>query len=302
MIRLTDLLNEIIMSGKSYQFAMERLFPLAGKIGDKIWEKQRIRGFHITHPDNIAGLKSMAGSRKALSISTRIPGYSVIQIDGPVSGGMMVWVEGDVLFKSYSDLGSKPDENGRRWINLRKLSTQLFDDYSNYLTNDREYQMAYDNALLATKTLQKWAAFTSPSEDPKEFARLRQNEKNAKALLIKAHMDSSWSWLTSGSNLVKMQMYVRDMGNQIFGNLGNNEYIVTNIKLIDALIFDMQRPSDWQQRPHFKEVDIYFEKVKKNIKSAISGELVIAQPEKTDPSAKIQKKFYSDRFSEDPNI
>ena len=295
MIRLTDLLNEIIMSGKSYQFAMERLFPLAGKIGDKIWEKQRIRGFHITHPENIAGLKSMAGSRKALSISTRIPGYSIIHIDGPVSGGMMVWVEGDVLFKSYSDLGSKPDENGRRWISLRKLSTQLFDDYSNYLTNDREYQMAYDNALLATNTLQKWAAFTNPSEDPKEFARLRQNEKNAKALLIKAHMDSSWSWLTSGSNLVKMQMYVRDMGNQMFGNLGNNEYIVTNIKLIDALIFDMQRT-------HSNEVDIYFEKVKKKIKSAISGELIIAQPKSVDPGGAVQQKFYKDRFSEDPNI
>lgn len=302
MIRLTDLLNEIIMSGKSYQFAMERLFPLAGKIGDKIWEKQRIRGFHITKPENINGLKSMTGSRKALSVSTRIPGSSIIHIEGPVSAGMMVWVEGDVLFKSYSDLGSKPDENGRRWISLRKLSTQLFDDYLNHLANDREYEMAYDNALLATKTLQKWAAFTNPSEDPKEFARLRQNEKNAKALLIKAHMDSSWSWLTSGSNLVKMQMYVRDMGNQMFGNLGNNEYIVTNIKLIDALIFDLDRGSDWEQRPTSKEVDANFEKIKKNISSAISGELVLAPPRSKDPSGKVQQKFYKDRFSEDPNI
>ena len=290
------------MSGKSYEFTMDRLFPLAGKIGDKIWEKQRIRGFHITKPENISGLKSMTGGRKALSVSTRIPGSAIIYIEGPVSEGMMVWVEGDVLFKSYSDLGSKPDENGRRWINLRKLSTGLFNDYSNYLTNDREYQMAYDNSLLATKTLQKWAAFTNPSEDPKEFARLRQNEKNAKALLIKAHMDSSWSWLTSGSNLVKMQMYVRDMGNQIFGNLGNNEYIVTNIKLIDALIFDLDRGSDWDNRPHSKLVDKNFENIKKEIRSAISGEIVLAPPRSKDPSGKVQQKFYKDRFSEDPNI
>ncbi len=288
------------MSGKSYGFAMDRLFPLAGKIGDKIWDKQRVRGFHFTKPENISGLRSMAGSRKGLSISTDVDSYSVINLSGPVSRGMMVWVEGDVVFKSYADMGSKPDENGRRWIDLMGLDSQLYNNYSNYLNNDREYQTAYNNAVLATKTLQKWAAFTNPKDEPKEFARLRENEKRAKAEFIKAHMDSSWSWLTIENNLPRMQMFARNVSRR--DQPSNNEYIVTNIKLIDAVIFDMERPSDWQQRPHFKEVDKKFEKFKKDIRAAISGELVIAPPKSVDPGGAVQQKFYKDRFSIDPNI
>jgi hypothetical protein len=127
MIRLKDLLNEKVTGvqwlDKAYNLAFNNhKIPMSPTIGNILNKGKRIRAFHVTSPEKLSQLNSLQGTKKSISCMTRVPDRllnpDVRKIQGVWNSGVIFYLEGTLLLKARADIGSSPDEQGRRWVGL----------------------------------------------------------------------------------------------------------------------------------------------------------------------------------------
>lgn len=111
--------GELIFSpvGKYYTMVM----PISEKMIERLFGKRKLRGYHITKPENLKRLVKLQNSAK--SISTLTSGEDTDFAGGIASGGgAIVELEGNLLFSSYKDVFSNLEvSQGRRWVKLESL-------------------------------------------------------------------------------------------------------------------------------------------------------------------------------------
>jgi hypothetical protein len=110
--------EELKWQASTLEMCMNDMVPLTLPIVKQLVEIRRTNAFHITDIDNLSKLVSLEGKSKSISAFNKVDSAA-----GPASGkgmwtkgGILVLLSGIVLAESISDLWSKPDKSGIRWI------------------------------------------------------------------------------------------------------------------------------------------------------------------------------------------
>ena len=119
MIKLKELLFEkVAHTKKSLEWVSMDYIPMTPKTMKEIMGDTPITVFHNLNPDSIKNkLSKVVGKKKSISTyTTDTEGHLSVGGGVQTGGGVVLEVEGKVLVAGTEDLGSVPDEAGRRWI------------------------------------------------------------------------------------------------------------------------------------------------------------------------------------------
>jgi len=118
---------KLAWSKKSYEHALKFRVPITTKIGKLLNNGTKITSFHTTSINNILNIKSLIGKKKSLSTFTKMEKRYLGDMHGVQSeGGILFQFESDLLIKSDYDIMSRPDEQGRRWVDIHDLKDAEF--------------------------------------------------------------------------------------------------------------------------------------------------------------------------------
>ena len=128
MIKLTDLLFEqIAHTKKSLEWVSMDFIPMSPPVMKQIMGDAPITAFHNLNWFAIKKqLPKVLGTKKSISTyTTDTEGHLLSGGGVQTGGGVVLEVEGKVLVAGTEDLGSVPDESGRRWIHPSTLGKML---------------------------------------------------------------------------------------------------------------------------------------------------------------------------------
>lgn len=255
-------IGKLILQNKALYLAMEKNYlPITPKISKVIYGDVRAKAFHMVEPKNLPHLINIQGQKKAISSSTKITGLKAQALCGPVRCGAGVYLEGTVMFNSWRDLASAPDQSGRRWIALEKLDTDFNSKYwfntaySDELSDIRDAidDLAYKGSLYIDR------------------------RKKLEALYIKRYIELSEEFILDPKRVkeIKAISLKGDASKLVHAN---NEIILNQIEVIDVIINE-------------KYVDKGLKPIIPKIKSNIKGKLIISPED--DLSGRVE--FFSNR-------
>ena len=131
MIKLKNLLMEkdgtVWIGNESYpahtrtalHWMRQKYIPLSPKVVEKIVGKKiPVKSFHITGPESLHRVKNVLNSKKSLSTFTLTNKEEKLAKGGGIQtkGGIIFYIEGNLLAQRSIDFDTVPDTNGRRWV------------------------------------------------------------------------------------------------------------------------------------------------------------------------------------------
>ena len=131
MIKLKNLLMEkdgtVWIGNESYpahtrtalHWMRQKYIPLSPKVVEKIVGKKiPVKSFHITGPESLHRMKNVLTSKKSLSTFTMTNKDEKLAKGGGIQtkGGIIFYIEGNLLAQRSIDFDTVPDTNGRRWV------------------------------------------------------------------------------------------------------------------------------------------------------------------------------------------
>jgi len=245
MIKLKDLLPELKASSfktgaahetKTIKNVHHGRIPIYPALMKKVIGDVPINAFHNTDWFKAKSLKNVIGKKKSLSAYTSLTKNSNLSMGGGVQteGGLIVQLEGKLLAASFEDIGSIPDESGRRWFHP--------------LTFNEIVGWKYDEKDLhefVKKNIKGWTALWSqyvnnyrekggPSFIVDDYPPLTNKQKQQ---YIKGWVDGSAKFLMKHKNLIKKKFANVVNNPQVKSKTyGWNELVVYDIKIKDAFI------------------------------------------------------------------
>ena len=245
MIKLKDLLLELKASSfktgaahetKTIKNVWSGRIPIYPKLMQKIIGDVPITAFHNTDWFNANSLKSVIGKKKSLSSYTSLTKHSGLARGGGVetSGGLIVQLEGKLLAASFEDIGSVPDESGRRWFHpytFYEIMGWKFDEKDLHEFVKKSDKRWHE---LHVKYVDNYRESGGPSHITDQYPPLTNKEK---AEYIKRWVDGSEKFLMKHKELIKKKFTNVVNKPQVKSkNYGWNELVVYDIKIKDAFI------------------------------------------------------------------
>jgi len=139
--------------------------PLTDTIVKLIFDNKRTTAFHITDATHALGrakaiMSSKSDTKKSLSCFTYCTEKKLqdTKITPHTGGGVLYYLEGNLLFSLNKDSMSKPDPSGRRWILNHNFPAKFQDELRNWLWSKEEGEGNYDT-LAFKDSKNKWSAF-----------------------------------------------------------------------------------------------------------------------------------------------
>ena len=278
MIKLTDILFEkVAHTKKSLEWVSMDFIPMFPKVMKQIMGDTPITVFHNLDSDSIKNkLSKVIGSKKSISTfnadtSNRLSLGGGVQTDG----GVVLEVEGKVLVAGTEDLGSVPDEAGRRWLHPNTLGKILglkqFDGGGggiNYRKTIYKYDKKLEDILFRYKT----SLLKSPTDSAEDNARFPDYTGKQKADLIKRYIDASNKFLLSNKDSIK-KSFMSNVNNPkittFMSKYGYNELLVYDIQVKDAyIVIDIVGdPND------FKKTEKELKQIQKDLKPYVNGKI-----------------------------
>lgn len=114
---------------------MEFNIPFSVKFFKKLIGDIPISTFHMTDLKGLDKLKKLQGKKKSISTFNATTRDSDLSKGKGIQteGGILLHLTGNLLAASLKDMGSRPDESGRRWIRSGKL--HFLDKGGNFFRN-----------------------------------------------------------------------------------------------------------------------------------------------------------------------
>jgi len=145
-----------------------KYLPISEPIMKKIIGVHTVRSFHYTDAKHYGELKKLQGSSKALAtFQTAFKGANIVSGNSGLltNGGVMVVLEGNLLLKSFMDLHSVTDKNGRRWLHFEDVfpgeAEVKYRDFKKYLDNDTKFIKAVEDLNTVINDKNKSNAISS---------------------------------------------------------------------------------------------------------------------------------------------
>ena len=217
--------------------------PLTPAVVEKaLGKKIPVKSFHITGPDGIRQLKNVLGRKKSISTFTATHEDESLAKGRGVQtgmGGIICYVEGNVLAQRSMDFDTTPDKQGRRWVSAfhvfdgkpeiwakaLKASKVDFDSIDGKLSNiERDYK-------------DKWIEGDIRYDDYK--AKVKEEQGPIVAKYVKDFIDVANKTLIKNKKIFKKSLIDSKVNKR---TAWWNEIVVYNTKIID--MFVMQRVLD----------------------------------------------------------
>jgi hypothetical protein len=218
-MKLTQILKELKWQASTLEMCMNDMVPLSLPIIKQMVETKRAIAFHITDIDNLPKLISLEGKSKSISAFNKTADMDIGPLTGAgmwTKGGILVLLSGIVLAESISDLWSKPDESGRRWINPGNAIDSEFSKKNKII----------DFAPQLKPLKEKWENFTSSyNQIHKTKPDLTKEEK---LYFIKTYIDTAYKLM------LQNKAYFQDKylnSNHLFYDSNWNEIVLSKIKV-----------------------------------------------------------------------
>ena len=243
MIKLKDLLFEtkVAHTQKSLQWVAQGFIPMYPKIMKQVLGDVPITSLHnIDWYNAKVMLPKVLGKKKSISTYTALESEA-LKMGGGVqtSGGIILEIEGKILIAGTEDLGSVPDESGRRWISPKilgditgmthfsKAGGHIY--YSKNLYKiDKKLETLWHNYATSLLTM---------NDEEREQYPLYNNKQ--KAELIKRWIDASNKFLLKNKKKIR-DGFMKNVNNPKVRDsrftYGWNELLVYDIKVKDAFI------------------------------------------------------------------
>ena len=279
MIKLKDLLFEnVAHTQKSLQWVYHDYIPMTPKVMKQIMGDTPVTTFHNLNWFAIKNqLPKVIGKKKSISTYTHdTEGHLLAGGGVQTGGGVVLEVEGKVLVAGTEDLGSVPDEAGRRWLSPNVLLGKIlgmkqFDGggggiyYRKHLYNiDKKLEdilYRYKTSLMVFKT--------DPQRVKDKYPPFTGKQK---AELIKRYIDASNKFLLKNKKKIK-DAFEKNVNNPkittFMSQYGYNELLVYDVKVKDAyLVLDaLGDPND------FEATESVIKKIKKDLKPFVKGKI-----------------------------
>jgi hypothetical protein len=245
MIKLKDLLFEkVAHSKKSLEWVSLDFIPMTPKTMKQIMGDTPITVFHNLNPDSIKNkLPKVIGKKKSISTySTDTEGHLAVGGGVQTGGGVVLEVEGKVLVAGTEDLGSVPDESGRRWIHPstfgKIVGLKQFEGGGGGIYF-RKHLYNMDRKLEDILWRYKTSLLKSPTDSAEDNARFPDYTGKQKADLIKRYIDASNKFLLKMKKTIK-KSFENNINNprttKFMSKYGYNELLVYDVKVKDAYI------------------------------------------------------------------
>ena len=192
------------------------------------------------------------------------------------SGGVVLEVEGKVLVAGTEDLGSVPDEAGRRWIASGTLGkiigmNEFKGEGGSFKFRKQLFKIdkKLDDMLYRYKT----SLLVMPSDPPDVKKRFPLFTGKQKAELIKRWIDASNKFLLKNKKKIR-KSFEDNINNPkitaFMTKLGYNELLVYDVKVKDAyIVIDiLGDPNDYDA------TDKVLKKIKKDLKKYTKGKIL----------------------------
>jgi len=123
-------LKNLAWSQKSYEHALRFRIPVTDKLGKLLNGGSKITSFHMTGIEDILNIRSLINKKNSLSTFTEMRTDYLEEMTGiNTEGSVLFQLESNLLIKSDYDIMSRPDEQGRRWIDIGNLRNYKFFDF-----------------------------------------------------------------------------------------------------------------------------------------------------------------------------
>jgi len=279
MIKLKDLLLEtqIAHTQKSLQWVYHGYIAMTPKVMKQIMGDVPITTFHNLDWFAIKKqLPNVVGSKKSVSTYNSSKNMHMLMGGGvQTKGGVVLEVEGKVLVAGTEDLGSVPDEAGRRWLAPEVLGKILGMKELQGPGSGQKYKkelIKIDKKLDDMLFKYKTSLLVLP-EDPQDVKdRFPMYSGKQKAELIKRWIDASNKFLLKNKKKIR-KSFMDNINNPkittFMSSYGYNELLVYDVKVKDAyLVIDaLGDPND------FDATESVLKKIKKDLKRYTKGKI-----------------------------
>ena len=279
MIKLKDILLEakVAHTQKSLQWVYHAYIPMTPKVIKQIMGDVPITTFHNLNPEAVKKqLPKVIGKKKSISTFTADTEGNLAMGSGvQTSGGVVLEVEGKVLVAGTEDLGSVPDESGRRWIAPEVLGKILGMKELQGPGSGQKYKkelIKIDKKLDDMLFKYKTSLLVLPTDSAEDKARFPKFTGKQKAELIKRWIDASNKFLLKNKKKIK-KSFEDNINNpkitKFMSSYGYNELLVYDVKVKDAyIVIDaVGDPND------FKATDKALNDIKKDLKPFVKGKI-----------------------------
>ena len=279
MIKLKDILleTEIAHTQKSLQWVYHGYIAMTPKVMKQIMGDVPITTFHNLDWFAIKKhLPRVIRSKKSISTYTTDTEGHLLKGGGvQTKGGVVLEVEGKVLVAGTEDLGSVPDETGRRWIApsvLGKITGSKKLQQAGSGINFRKELFKFDKKLEDMLFKYKTSLLVLPEDKPEIRKKFPLFTGKQKAELIKRYIDASNKFLLKNKKLIK-KSFEDNVNNpkitKFMSKYGYNELLVYDVKVKDAyIVIDiLGDPND------FEATESVIKKIKKDLKPFVKGKI-----------------------------
>ena len=278
MIKLKDLLFEnVAHTQKSLQWVYHDYIPMTPKVMKQIMGDTPVTTFHNLNWFAIKNqLPKVVGSQKSISTYTTDTEGHLLKGGGvQTGGGVVLEVEGKVLVAGTEDLGSVPDEAGRRWISPNVLGKILgmkqFEGGGGGIYY-RKGLYKYDKKLEDILWKYKTSLLIAPTDSKEDTDRFPPYTNKQKADMIKRYIDASNKFLLKNKKKIR-KAFMNNVNNpkitKFMSSYGYNELLVYDVKVKDAyIVLDIiGNPYD------FDATEAEIKKIKKDLKPFVKGKI-----------------------------
>ena len=278
MIKLKDLLFEnVAHTQKSLQWVYHDYIPMTPKVMKQIMGDTPVTTFHNLNWFAIKNqLPKVVGSQKSISTYTTDTEGHLLKGGGvQTGGGVVLEVEGKVLVAGTEDLGSVPDESGRRWIAPSVLGKILgmkqFEGGGGGIYY-RKGLYKYDKKLEDILWRYKTSLLIAPTDSKEDTDRFPPYTNKQKADMIKRYIDASNKFLLKNKKKIR-KAFMNNVNNpkitKFMSSYGYNELLVYDVKVKDAyIVLDIiGDPND------FDSTEAEIKKIKKDLKPFVKGKI-----------------------------